>query len=78
MGANDRQVGGSHYKGDGEKTEHWDFVAQWQLDYFQGLITKYVVRWKLKGGIQDLEKALHTLDKYIELEKAKALKTKKR
>lgn len=68
--ANDRQVGGTHYKGEG-KVEHWDIVAQWGLDYFQGQITKYVMRWRAKGGIQDLEKARHFLDKYIELEKAK-------
>lgn len=70
MGANDRQVGGQHYKGEG-KVEHWDIVAQHSLDYFQGQITKYVMRWRAKGGVQDLEKARHFLDKYIELERAK-------
>ena len=69
MSANDRQVGGSHYKNGGE--EHWDRVDRLGLDYFQGQITKYVERWKLKNGIQDLEKASHFLDKYIELQKAK-------
>lgn len=63
--ANDRQVGGDHYKVGGE--EHWDRVARLGLDYFQGQITKYVERWKLKGGIQDLKKARHFLDKYIEM-----------
>lgn len=67
MAANDRQIGGTHYKGEG-KVEHWDIVAQWNLDYFQGQITKYIMRWKSKGGLQDLEKARHFLDKYIELE----------
>lgn len=67
MGANDRQVGGSHYKHEGA-VEHWDIVAQWNLDYFQGQITKYVMRWRQKGGIQDLEKARHFLEKYIEIE----------
>lgn len=69
--ANERQIGGTHYKVEGA-VEHWDIVAQWGLDYFQGQITKYVMRWKKKGGIQDLEKARHFLDKYMELEKAKA------
>lgn len=63
--ANSRQVGGSHYKVGGE--EHWDRVARLGLDYFQGQVTKYVERWKLKNGVQDLEKARHFLDKYIEL-----------
>ncbi len=71
MSANDRQVGGSHYKREG-RVEHWDIVAQHDLDYFQGQITKYTMRWRNKGGIQDLEKALHTLEKYIEVEKIKA------
>jgi len=66
--ANKRQVGGTHYKKDGA-VEHWDMVWQWKLDYFQGQITKYVMRWKDKGGVQDLEKARHFLDKYIELNK---------
>lgn len=66
--ANSRQVGGKHYA---FPIQHWDFVASNDLDYFQGQITKYVARWKRKGGIQDLEKARHFLDKYIELEKAK-------
>lgn len=68
-GANSRQVGGSHYKAPG-KVEHWDFVHQHNLDYFQGQITKYVMRWKEKNGVQDLEKAQHFLEKYIELARA--------
>lgn len=64
--ANSRQVGGTHYKEVG-RVEHWDIVWQWKLDYYQGQITKYVMRWRAKGGIADLEKAQHFLDKYIEL-----------
>lgn len=71
MAANERQVGGGHYKVGGE--EHWDRVNRLELDYFQAQITKYVERWKAKGGIQDLEKASHFLEKYIELEKARAV-----
>lgn len=70
MTANDRQVGGSHYKKEGA-VEHWDIVDQWGLDYFQGQITKYVMRWRDKNGLQDLEKARHFLEKYIELEAEK-------
>lgn len=71
--ANARQVGGSHYSKHGE-LQHWDVVAHFQLDYFQGQITKYVMRWKDKGGLNDLEKARHFLDKYIELVKAGKMK----
>lgn len=76
MAANERQVGGRHYKTDGE--EHWDRVHRLGLDYMQGQITKYVERWKFKGGIQDLEKAQHFLEKYIELEKNDALAARPR
>jgi len=65
MAANDTQVGGSHYKKGGE--EHWDRVYRLNLDYFQGQITKYIERWKDKNGLEDLRKARHFLDKYIEL-----------
>ncbi len=63
MNANDRQVGGQHYR---SKIQHWDYVLANDLDYFQAQITKYVTRWKNKNGLQDLEKAQHFLEKYIE------------
>lgn len=66
MQANEHQVGGNHYKTASGK-EHWDIVEEFNLDYFQGQISKYLFRWKSKGGIQDLEKARHFLDKYIEI-----------
>jgi len=65
---NDIQIGGTHYK---SPIQHWDFVASNNLDYFQGQITKYVARWKNKGGMQDLLKARHFLDKYIALQTPK-------
>jgi hypothetical protein len=67
--ANARQVGGAHYKLEGA-TEHWDFAAERGYDYFQGVITKYVDRWKRKAGLEDLKKAQHYLEKYIELVEA--------
>ena len=63
--ANERQVGGTHYKTGGE--EHWDRVHRLGLDYFQAQITKYVERCWKKNGVEDLKKARHFLDKYIEL-----------
>jgi hypothetical protein len=61
--ANGRQVGGTHY---GLRAyQHWDMVIDFGLDYFQGQITKYVMRWNKKNGVQDLEKAKHFLEKYI-------------
>lgn len=65
MAANDTQVGGNHYGL--QDFQHWDMVVHFKLDYFQGQITKYVMRWREKGGIQDLKKAQHFLEKYIEV-----------
>lgn len=67
--ANRTQVGGAHYKTDGE--QHWD--RQWRMfgaGYFIGCITKYVERYQKKNGLEDLRKARHFLDKLIELEMA--------
>ena len=63
MSANDRQVGGNHYK---FEVQHWDVAVALKLDYFSGQVTKYVSRWRKKNGLQDLDKALHFLDKLIE------------
>lgn len=76
--ANNRQVAGQHYRiTPGE--QHWDRVRRLGLDYFQAQITRYVERWKLKNGLEDLHKAQHFLQKYIELntpaEKVPAEKT---
>lgn len=64
--ANETQVGGQHYKA--KTIQPWDFIAANQLGYFEGNIVKYVSRWRDKGGIDDLRKARHYLDKLIELE----------
>jgi hypothetical protein len=63
--ANKIQIGGEHYKVLG--FEHWDFVVAYDLNYFEGQITKYVARCRKKGGLQDLEKAAHFLQKYMEV-----------
>ena len=69
MQANDKQVGGSHYKG-GE--QHWDRVRRMGLDYFQAQITKYVERCWRKDGLDDIKKAEHFIQKYIEILEAEA------
>lgn len=68
MSANNNQVGGDHYKKKAIQT--WDYIAANQIPYLEGNIIKYVSRWRDKGGIKDLEKARHYLDKLIELESA--------
>lgn len=66
--ANDRQVAGNHYRADGDELQHWDLVIMFNWCYFVGQITKYLMRYKRKNGVQDLKKAQHFLEKLIEKE----------
>lgn len=59
-----KQVGGAHYKA---AYQHWDFVTDIGLEYLEGCATKYVLRWRQKNGLQDLEKARHYVEKLISL-----------
>ena len=64
MAANDRQVGGAHYAA---KMQHWDLcVRAFGNRYLEGNVTKYLSRWRRKNGMQDLEKALHYMEKLHE------------
>lgn len=67
MSANERQVGGLHYR---STLQHWDLVEEHGLGYLEGCASKYVTRWRRKGGLQDLEKADHYVEKLIELARA--------
>jgi hypothetical protein len=64
MTANERQVGGQHYK---TEYEHWDLAVIIPIHYLEATATKYVSRWRKKHGIEDLQKAGHYLDKLIEV-----------
>jgi hypothetical protein len=62
--ANDVQVAGNHYKD--KAIQPWDYIVANNLGYLEGNIIKYVSRWRDKGGVDDLLKARHYLDKLIE------------
>lgn len=64
--ANKKQYGGDHYKG--SNFQPWDAVIEWELGYLDGTAIKYLARWRKKGGIQDLKKAIHFIEKLIEVE----------
>lgn len=67
--ANSVQHGGDHYK---KKTiEPWDYIVANEIGFLEGNAIKYLTRWKEKGGIEDLKKAKHYIDKLIEVEEAK-------
>jgi Protein of unknwon function (DUF3310) len=66
MAANDTQVGGRHYKS--QKIQHWDYIIANDIPYLEAQIIKYVSRHARKNGLEDLGKALHFLEKLIEVE----------
>lgn len=71
MSANDTQVGGDHYRR--KELQPWDVMRSWFTQeeftgFLRGNVLKYVARYRDKGGVDDLRKARHYLDKLIELE----------
>lgn len=71
MSANDMQVGGDHYHS--KAVQPWDAMQAWMTDeqfkgFLWGNVIKYIARWQDKGGIEDLRKARHYMDKLIEVQ----------
>lgn len=60
-----KQVGGDHYAK--HKIQPWDVVEEYDLDYFEGSVLKYLLRRKV-DRLEDLRKAAHYLEKAIERE----------
>jgi hypothetical protein len=68
---NRRQVGGDHYQQ--LAIQPWDAMAAWMTPeqfagFLRGNIIKYIAR--NKGGLEDLQKAMHYLDKLISVQSA--------
>ena len=62
----DEQVGGDHYSK--LAIQPAVYAQHNKLSYLQGTIIKYVTRYKDKGGVEDLYKAMHSIKILIELE----------
>lgn len=67
----DKQVGGSHYQ---LPIQPIEYILANGLGYCEANVVKYVSRWRNKGGIQDLKKAIHYLEMLIEQEEKDASK----
>lgn len=65
----DTQVGGSHYKN--MAVQPIEFIVKNNIPFLEGNVIKYVVRWSIKNGLEDLKKARHYIDLLIEMEEAK-------
>lgn len=59
-----RQVGGNHYQG--MAPQPVEVFVRWAIPYCEANAIKYLIRWRDKGGIQDLEKAVHYCELAIE------------
>lgn len=62
------EVAGAHYEASsgmcphcGKEIQHWDLYAE--QPYLEGMATKYITRWRRKGGLQDLDKAISAIQK---------------
>ena len=60
----DKQIGGQHYQK--FKIQPSKFVVENELLYPEGCAIKYIVRHRMKGKRQDLEKAIHFIEMIIE------------
>lgn len=66
----DLQVGGDHYKTMG--VQPWKAMEAWMTPeqfagFLRGNAIKYLARCDVKGGIDDVKKARHYIDKLIEV-----------
>ncbi len=45
-----------------------DAIEDWNMNFSEGNVVKYISRWKYKGGIEDLKKAKQYIDFIIDKE----------
>ena len=67
----DTQVGGSHYKD--MAIQPWQAMEAWLTadeyrGYHKGVAIAYLARERDKGGIDDIKKAIHHLQRLVEIE----------
>jgi hypothetical protein len=68
--ASERQIGGEHYIN--QVIQPWDAMEAWMTKeqfcgFLRGNSIKYLARADVKGGIEDIKKAQHYLQKLIEI-----------
>ena len=56
----DNQVGGKHYKQ--MKIQPAEFINENKLLFAEGSAIKYICRHSKKGGVEDIDKAIHYLE----------------
>lgn len=69
--ASEKQVGGSHYKDMAIQPNQ--FITANKLNWCEGNAIKYICRHHIKGGVVDIDKAIHYLELLKEIEYTDAL-----
>lgn len=64
MSAFDVQIGGEHYNKLAIQPAR--YILENQLGWAEGCAIAYITRWRDKGGVDDLRKAIHTIELLIE------------
>jgi hypothetical protein len=60
-----KQIDGNHYKEMG--IQPWEIAERSDLDYFEMNVVKYILRWRKKDGLIDLDKVIHYIERIKEL-----------
>jgi len=68
MKSSKKQVGGNHYLK--YKIQPVEFIIKNNIGFVEGNVIKYILRFKDKGGIADLEKAKHYIELLIDSSKS--------
>jgi len=68
MSAMDRQISGNHYKT--MMIQPLEYALANNLGICEHAVVKYISRWRDKGGVDDLRKAIHYCEILIERETA--------
>ena len=69
MSAYDKQIGGSHYRS--LKIQPSKFVIENEVLFPEGSVIKYICRHRFKNGKEDLLKAIHFIEMFIERDYSK-------
>jgi hypothetical protein len=69
MKSSKKQVGGNHYLK--YKIPPVEFIIKNNIGFVEGNVIKYILRFKEKGGVQDLLKAKHYIELLIDSSKSK-------
>jgi hypothetical protein len=69
MKSSEKQVGGKHYLK--YKIQPVEFIIKNNIGFVEGNIIKYILRFKEKGGVQDLNKAKHYIELLIDSTKSR-------